>query len=311
MKGWKYPCILTRKAKNYYNRNEGDLSTPKGVSSSKSQINTFFRGWEIFSIMKKKLVKLIASTPIYPHWLEFKRSNELKELIISMLYGKVLEVGAGEAKLKREALSANTAISKYIATDYSGWDDAFAASAQLSQSENLIDLLHLRQARQRLDGLCSALELPYEDACFDCHVSIEVLEHIPDPYKFFGEAARVLKNSGIIVLTAPFLYGIHPDESADFFRFLPGGYRAIADKCGLTVERIVANTGVGATCAALVNQWMIRQYFRQNSGIVRRSFLLICMPFVFCSSNLLGWLVDQYKTDNRFASRFLIVLRKT
>ena len=265
----------------------------------------------MLSIMKKRLVRLLASTPIYPHWLEFRSLDELKELIISMLYGTVLEVGAGEAKLKMEVLSANTAISKYIATDYSSWDESFAAGAQLGQSKNFIDLLHLREARQPLDGVCSALELPYEDSSFDCHVSIEVLEHIPDPYKFFGEAARVVKSSGIIVLTAPFVYRIHPDESADFFRLLPGGYRAIADKYGLTVEKVVANTGVGGTCAALINQWMIRQYFRQNSGIIWRSFLIICMPFVFCSSNLLGWLVDQCKPDSRFASRFLIVLRKT
>ena len=161
-----------------------------------------------------------------------------------------------------------------------------------------------------MDRVCSALELPYEDKYFDCHVSIEVLEHISDPYKFFGEAARVLKSGGTIVLTAPFLYRIHPDDSADFYRLLPGGYRAIADQYGMKVEKIMANTGVGATCAALINQWMIRQYLQENSGVIWRIFLTICMPFVFCSSNMLGWLVDKYKTDSRFASRFLVVIRK-
>ena len=61
-----------------------------------------------------------------------------------MLYGTVFEVGAGEAKLKMEALSTNKTISKYIATDYSSWDESFAAGAQLGQSEKLIDLLYLR-----------------------------------------------------------------------------------------------------------------------------------------------------------------------
>jgi len=264
----------------------------------------------LVSIMKKKLIKLLAATPIYPHWLEFRRSDELKKLLISVLYGTVLEVGAGEAKLKMEALSTNKAISKYIATDYSSWDESFAAGAQLGRSENLIDLLHLRGQRQPLDRVCSALELPYASNSFDCHISMEVLEHVADPFRFFAEAARVVKPGGKIALTAPFLYRIHPDDSADFFRPLPGGYRVIADEFGLKVEKIVANTGIGATCAALINQWMIRQYFSPSSGIIWRIFLITCMPLVFFLTNVSGWLVDQYRPDARFASRFLVVMRK-
>lgn len=45
--------------------------------------------------------------------------------------------------------------------------------------------------------------LPFPDAAFDAAVSINVLEHVPDPKKFIAEAARVLRPGATIVLVTP------------------------------------------------------------------------------------------------------------
>lgn len=227
-----------------------------------------------------------------------------------MLHGAVIEVGAGDGRLKQEVLAGNPNVSKYVATDYSGWDRAFEAGGQLAESDRLFDQLHLRSARIPLDRTCSALDLPFESSSFDWHVSSEVLEHIPDTEGFFREAARVVRRGGGVMLTAPFMYRVHPDMDSDFFRVLPAGYAAIAARHGLVVERLVANTGVGASCAALINQRLIRIHEEAPPRSIRRLLALACMPLVFLSSNLLGLVLDRGAPDQRFATRFLVVMRK-
>lgn len=52
-----------------------------------------------------------------------------------------------------------------------------------------------------------ATDLSFDDAYFDIVGSFEVLEHIPDYASALREFARVLAPGGILVLSAPFLYG--------------------------------------------------------------------------------------------------------
>jgi ubiquinone/menaquinone biosynthesis C-methylase UbiE len=257
------------------------------------------------------LANFISKTPIYPHWLEFKRLDQLVDKLVAELSGQVLEVGAGESKLKKRACAQNTKIEKYIATDYSSWDDKFQAGEQMANSSNLIDRLHLRTAREPLDVVCSAFDLPFADASFDSHVSMEVLEHLSDPRRYFQESSRVLKSGGIAVFTVPFLFRLHPDFDSDFFRPLPAGIAAMVQPLGLKLEKVVSNTGAGTASSYLFNQWLIRVFMESKWPKVLRWTLLIPMPLIFACTNLFGWLIDKIRMDSRFASHFLIVLRKT
>ena len=57
------------------------------------------------------------------------------------------------------------------------------------------------------DGLRNedATRLTFEDARFDCLLSFEVLEHIPDFHAALREARRVLRDGGRFYFTAPFI----------------------------------------------------------------------------------------------------------
>lgn len=259
---------------------------------------------------KKQAANLISRMPVYPHWLEFRQGNLLREQIIHCLSGNVLEVGAGEGRLKREAVLLNKKILKYVATDYSTWDSAFVEGSKLATGNRFFDFLFLKSERSEMDRICSALDLPFENESFDWHVSSEVLEHVDDPNAFFAEAARVLRSGGGLVLTAPFLYRAHPDLNSDFFRILPAGYHAIAKKYSFKVEQIVSNTGVGATCAALLNQKIIRLFLEAPKISFTRLILFLVMAPLFLLFNLSGFLVDSLALDSRFATRYLVVLRK-
>jgi ubiquinone/menaquinone biosynthesis C-methylase UbiE len=49
----------------------------------------------------------------------------------------------------------------------------------------------------------SMITLPFACASFDHVLSLETLEHIPDPSHFLGEVRRVLKDGGRLVLSTP------------------------------------------------------------------------------------------------------------
>jgi len=46
-------------------------------------------------------------------------------------------------------------------------------------------------------------QMPFEAASVDCVVCLENIEHLPEPPQFVAEAARVLRQDGILVVSAP------------------------------------------------------------------------------------------------------------
>ena len=264
---------------------------------SKSLLNALFRS----------IAKAIAFTPIYPHWLEFRGLDKLRLFLIDRLHGSILEVGSGEGRLKGLALKKNNKISSYTATDNDTWDCTFTEFSSSATSSNFIDALRLTSVRETPDEFCDATNLPYGNESFDCHVSVETLEHIPDPLAYFREAARVIKPGGIVILTVPFLYRAHPDFESDYSRFLPGAYKHMASINGLELEEWYANSGIGGTCACMINQYVIRNFIEIRS--IFRYLLLPVAPIIFIITNLIGFVLDL-RPDTRFATRFLIVLKK-
>jgi SAM-dependent methyltransferase len=252
------------------------------------------------------LVKGLAKTPVYPHWLEFRQWRRLQNKVIPLLNGRVLEVGAGEGRFRARALAANARIEKYVATDFTTWEGKFSSSGAPKRSVLFAPFYEPNQ-RVALDAVCSATDLPFDQNTFDWHVSFEVLEHIDDPETFFKEAARVLKKGGHLALTAPFLFRIHPDLDSDYFRILPGGYRALGRRHGLSVEEISANSSIGGAVSYLLIQKFVRLTMENRAFTIPG--LLIC-PAVFTILNLSGWILDLISRDRRFSSRFLVILRK-
>ena len=49
----------------------------------------------------------------------------------------------------------------------------------------------------------NAYELPFEADSFDCCILLEVIEHLQDPFRAFGEIYRVLRKRGLLLLIFP------------------------------------------------------------------------------------------------------------
>lgn len=258
----------------------------------------------------EKLIDTLINSPFYPHWLEWKKGNEANLYILKSLHGKIIEVGAGDGSTKIELLKKYKKITKYIATDYSSWDEKFKKVDRKVDRYRHLSVLWSYKKRAKMDNICSAEKLPYKNNFFDYHLSFEVLEHIQNPDKFFKEAARVIKRGGKIIVAYPFLYRMHggePKHKLDFYRYTNGFFYFIAQKNNLKLKKIYSNTGYGTTFASLTNQWLIQRIY--ESKLPSKIPFIIFSPFIFAASNIIGLMIDK-KPDIRFATRFYIILEK-
>lgn len=80
---------------------------------------------------------------------------------------------------------------------------------------------------------------PYKIDCpdknFDAVFHGQVLEHVPKPWKFVVETARVLKVGGKMIMINPAQWP-HHEPAPDCWRIFPDGIRALFDEAGLRCE---------------------------------------------------------------------------
>jgi SAM-dependent methyltransferase len=79
-----------------------------------------------------------------------------------------------------------------------------------------------------VDRIEDAQALTFDDASVGTLLAFEILEHVPDPQRAISEAARVLRDNGLLALSTPFNYGLHafPD---DYWRFTPSGMHRLLE----------------------------------------------------------------------------------
>ena len=97
-----------------------------------------------------------------------------------------------------------------------------------------------------IDLLSDVQDMPeVESDSFDVVICTQVLEHLPAPGDALQEIRRVLKNDGILILSAPHLSMIH-EAPHDYFRFTRFGLERLCRDDGLVPRRIEATGGIVA-----------------------------------------------------------------
>jgi len=94
--------------------------------------------------------------------------------------------------------------------------------------------------------------MPFGDSSIDTVVSVQVLDDLPEPARFFESAARVLKPGGHLVLTAPFFWRTH-DLPHDYFRFTAAGLTWLAERHGFEVVCLDPRGGFWATSGQMTS----------------------------------------------------------
>ena len=94
----------------------------------------------------------------------------------------------------------------------------------------------------RVDVICPATALGFDDNIFDTAFCTQVLEHVYDHHTLVKEANRVLKPGGKFILTVPFCWELH-EEPYDFFRITKHGLKELFEENNFSVVSIKSNGG--------------------------------------------------------------------
>ena len=115
------------------------------------------------------------------HWHRY-------HFVLPLVAGKtVLDVASGEGY--------GSALMAAVAVDVSGLDVSSAAV------EHACTAYAKQQNLRFTQGGCA--KLPFDDDAFDVVVSFETLEHIHEQNEFVAEVKRVLKPTGLLILSSP------------------------------------------------------------------------------------------------------------
>jgi len=171
--------------------------------------------------------------------LRYSIFSKTKKLCSQYLSGVVLEIGAGGNYLKEDFKAI---YDEWISLDYDLRSDS-------------IDI--------RGDGQL----LPFKNEMFDTIISIDVLEHVPNPEKFVSEMFRVIKPGGTVILSTPFFFYLH-EEPYDFFRFSKYGLRTIFERNEFIVVDVIPTAGVISIIGLLISIFITR-IFKFSTGLLK------------------------------------------
>lgn len=126
---------------------------------------------------------------------EEARNDFLKKELSKLPNGyKILDAGAGELKNKKYCQHLN-----YTSQDICEYDGV-GDDVGLHMGEWNTD---------NIDLVCDIVNMPIADDSFDAVICSEVFEHMQDPALAIVEFSRVIKDNGILILTAPFSSLVH------------------------------------------------------------------------------------------------------
>jgi ubiquinone/menaquinone biosynthesis C-methylase UbiE len=198
----------------------------------------------------------------------------------SFAKGKLLDIGCGN-KPYRNLFSH---ITEYIGCDV------------VQSSENVVDFI------------CPANRLCFNDKEFDTIFSTQVIEHVADFKGMIAESARVIKEGGYAIFTAPFCWELH-EEPYDFLRFTKYGLKDSFENAGFEVVKLRANGGKWAALFQLGLNVLFsaRKYRTFRSRLI--SFIFIKLRLIYLYNSVAVWLDKRY-FDDILTLNYIIVLRK-
>lgn len=225
------------------------------------------------------------------------------ESVAPVARGRLLDVGCGEKPYLDIFLPH---VTEYVGVEH----EASFKETQSSTRAKGPDVLY--------DGK----RLPFADGEFDTVLSVQTLEHTPDPQALVREMARVLHPDGRLLLSAPFSFRLH-EQPHDYFRFSPHGLRALCVEAGLVVERCQPLGHFWSLLGHKLNSYLALRVARAgglaqslnklgHEGQQRQAPRYWALPFVALSMTsvaVTARLLDRVAPDETESLGYLIIAR--
>lgn len=165
-------------------------------------------------------------------------------------------------------------------------------------------------AYRKPNVIASVDHLPVRTASADIVLSTEVIEHTQEPKVVCHELARVLREGGTLLLSAPMSWNLHY-QPYDYYRFTRYGLVYLLEEAGLEIVRVTRIGGLVSLIGARLTD-IIQSKVQRLSLLKRvraRSVLsaLVVSP-LNASFFLLGRALDSL--DETDAIGWLVVARK-
>ena len=148
---------------------------------------------------------------------------------------------------------------------------------------------------------------PLDSSQFDYVLCTEVLEHCLFPEEVINEITRVLKPSGRLFLTTPFMYPVHGAPS-DYRRFTPHYFQELLK--GMQIDEIRFLGGAGTVFATSFLNWIEYQCQIVPNYAKVRVFLLPLWLALAAVLNFVALVLDRLDVTNAFGATVAIVATK-
>lgn len=142
---------------------------------------------------------------------------------------RLLDAGAGELKNRKYCGHLD-----YVSQDFAQYHGT--AGGGLNEGINPVTF-----DASRVDIVSDITEIPEPNASFDAILCSEVLEHVPEPTHALDEFSRLLKPSGVLILTAPFSSNVHFAPYHFCTGFSKYWYEHHLKSRGFVIRELVAN----------------------------------------------------------------------
>lgn len=192
----------------------------------------------------------------------YKHISEL----ISQLSGKVLDIGCGQKP--------------------------YAKLIQMGEYFGLELDTQFNRENKKADFFYDGKSMPFADEFFDSLMANQVFEHVFNPGEFLRESNRILKMSGLFLLTVPFIWDEH-EQPYDFARYSSFGLRHILIENGFEiVEHRKSNIGI-----EVIFQ-LLNCYFYKKLVTKKAIFNLIISILIMSPFNIIGLVLSKILPAN-------------
>jgi len=194
------------------------------------------------------------------------------------IQGKIIDLGCGSAPL-------------------------YGAYAPLTSCQDFLDVEN-RLNHSSLDySACLNEPISCVKQKYDSAILSDVLEHLERPEIALSSIHSMLKKGGVLMMSVPFLYGIH-ESPHDFRRFTKYGLQFELNLAGFNRIEIHEIGGLASTISTLLAK-LLEYLVGANSILIK---LLIGMCLAIMRLPIIAW-IDQ-KTSNRYPLEYGIICYK-